>query len=83
MEGMLPGLWGNNPNGLQGNQEARPIGVNLSTAVILSAAKDLLLGRAQILRCAQYDRWRGWRAFRSYHGKGEDPKEAFVAMHQL
>ncbi len=32
-----------------------PIGVHLRTAVILSAAKDLSLGRVQILRCAQDD----------------------------
>jgi hypothetical protein len=40
---------------------ASPRGVNLSTAVILSAAKDLWLGTAQILRCAQDDRWRAGR----------------------
>ncbi len=36
---------------------ASPIDMNLSTTVILSAAKDLSPGRAQILRCAQDDRW--------------------------
>jgi hypothetical protein len=34
-----------------------PRGANVRTAVILSAAKDLSPGRAQILRCAQDDRW--------------------------
>ncbi len=32
-------------------------GVNLSTAVILSAAKDLRSVQREILRCAQDDRW--------------------------
>jgi hypothetical protein len=34
---------------------ASPIGVNFSTAVILSAAKDLSWNTVQILRCAQDD----------------------------
>ena len=34
---------------------AHSIGVHLNMAVILSEAKDLWLGRAQILRCAQDD----------------------------
>src|SRR5713226_4834577 len=36
---------------------ASPIGVNFSTAVILSRAKDLCSARREILRCAQDDRW--------------------------
>jgi len=35
------------------------IGVHFSTAVILSAAKDLHRAQPEILRCAQDDSWRG------------------------
>src|SRR6266567_8587840 len=53
--------------GMVARAGASPIGVHLSTAVILnaivilSAAKDLTFGRAQILRCAQDDKWRAGR----------------------
>ncbi|TMD63276.1 MAG: hypothetical protein E6I91_13400 [Chloroflexi bacterium] len=43
-----------------GSGSGGPIGVPFRPAVILSTAKDLFLGRAQILRCAQDDRW--WAA---------------------
>ncbi len=38
---------------------ASPIGVNLSTAVILSEAKDLRAAQREILRFAQDDSWPG------------------------
>ena len=37
---------------------ASPRGVNVSTTVILSAAKDLRSAQREILRCAQDDSWR-------------------------
>ena len=55
-----------NPSSRPIGAEESPRGSNVSTAVILSAAKDLSLGPAQILRCAQDDKWRaGPEAFTS------------------
>ena len=39
-------------------QYGYPRGVNFSTTVILSAAKDLRSAQREILRCAQDDSWR-------------------------
>jgi len=40
----------------------RPIGVNFSTAVILSTAKDLRSAQREILSVAKDDRGRAWQA---------------------